>query len=92
MLFVEGSAGKDPGGSETGTGTSGDASVFVGNGKIAQLLKSSTAFGSCIKVGPVTDPNKLTRGYLAKERTSQAGYGPAHCLVVPAQPLYDVSH
>ena len=54
--------------------------VFIGNGNIAKRLQNSTAFGSIIQVKPVTDPNGLTRKYLAKERTPQAGYGREHVL------------
>jgi hypothetical protein len=48
--------------------------VFIGDPDLVQHLKSSATFGGIIEVEPVTDPNGLTRKYLAKERTSQAGY------------------
>jgi len=54
--------------------------VFLGNREIAERLKSSTAFGEFIQVYPVTDPVGLTRKYLAKERTPQAGYARHHML------------
>lgn len=54
--------------------------VFIGTSKIARCLKSSAVFGEIIKVKPVTDPHSLARKYLAKERTSQAGYGRGHVL------------
>lgn len=54
--------------------------VFIGNREIVQRLKSSAAFGEILKVDPVTDPAGLARGYLAKERTPQAGYGRAQML------------
>jgi hypothetical protein len=49
--------------------------IFVGNAEIARRLESSLAFGDIIKAAPVTNPEGLTRRYLAKERTPQAGYG-----------------
>jgi Helix-turn-helix len=48
--------------------------VFVGNSEIAEALRQA-AFGNLIYIEPVTDANKLTQKYLAKERTPQAGYG-----------------
>jgi hypothetical protein len=54
--------------------------TFIGNSEIARRLKGSTAFGSIIKVAPVTDADSLVRKYLAKERTPQAGYGRNHLL------------
>jgi hypothetical protein len=54
--------------------------VFLGNHEIAERLTSSTAFGESIQVDPVADPTRLTRKYLAKERTPQAGYGRYHVL------------
>jgi hypothetical protein len=53
--------------------------VFIGNDTIAGRLRSST-FAQTIKIEPVTDPNRLTSRYLAKERTPQAGYGRQHVL------------
>jgi hypothetical protein len=53
--------------------------VFLGNREIVERLKSSTAF-ECIRVDPVRDPGGLTRKYLAKERTPQAGYRRQHVL------------
>jgi hypothetical protein len=52
--------------------------VFIGTSEIKLHLKSSTAFGSIIKVEPVTDADSLARKYLAKERTPQAGYRRQH--------------
>jgi hypothetical protein len=49
--------------------------AFIGNREIVERLKSSAAFGEFIQVDPVTDPAGITRKYLAKERTPQAGYG-----------------
>jgi hypothetical protein len=54
--------------------------VFLGNREIVERLKSSTAFGEFIQVDAVGDPGSLTRKYLAKERTPQAGYGRQHVL------------
>jgi hypothetical protein len=54
--------------------------AFIGNPNIAQRLKGSAAFGKAIHVQPVTDPGGLVRGYLAKLRTPQAGYGRNHLL------------
>jgi hypothetical protein len=47
--------------------------VFVGNKHIARGLERSS-FGAVVRVGPVHDPARLSREYLAKERTPQAGY------------------
>ena len=47
--------------------------IFIGNDQIAQRLKGS-AFGALVVVEPVTDEDGLVLGYLAKERTPQAGY------------------
>jgi hypothetical protein len=54
--------------------------VFIGNGELAERLRRSSAFGELIEVEPVTDPQSLTRKYLAKERTPQAGYRRSHML------------
>ena len=49
--------------------------TFLGTRDIAKRLKQSARFGELLDIQPVTNPNRLTRKYLAKERTSQAGYG-----------------
>ena len=49
-------------------------------GTIADHLRRSKAFGERVEVQPVTDARGLTRAYLAKERTTQAGYGREHRL------------
>lgn len=54
--------------------------VFIGTARMADHLGRSSAFGKLIDVGPVTNPEGLTRAYLAKERTPQAGYGRQHVL------------
>jgi hypothetical protein len=54
--------------------------TFLGDSEIARRLKSSAAFGEIIKADPVTDTAGLTRKYLAKERTPQAGYRRQHVL------------
>ena len=54
--------------------------VFVGNPAIADHLRQSRAFGELVEVQPLTDALALTRTYLAKERTPQAGYGREHRL------------
>jgi hypothetical protein len=54
--------------------------IFIGNPEIARRLEKSSAFGDIIKATPVTDPDGLTREYLAKERTPQAGYGREYML------------
>jgi hypothetical protein len=54
--------------------------VFIGTRAIANRLKASDQFGDLIDVRPVTDNNALTRKYLAKERTPQAGYKRSHLL------------
>jgi hypothetical protein len=54
--------------------------VFVGNSDIVRRLKGSAYFGAIIKIKAVFDPDGLARGYLAKERTPQAGYGRQHLL------------
>jgi hypothetical protein len=48
--------------------------TFLGTSDIAKRLKQSRRFGELLDIRPVTDPNGLTRKYLAKERTPQAGY------------------
>jgi hypothetical protein len=47
--------------------------VFVGNQELAHSLKRSS-FAAVIHVDKVDDPARLSRHYLAKERTPQAGY------------------
>ena len=47
--------------------------LFIGNAAITDRLNRS-AFGSAVLVEPVTDPDGLSKRYLAKERTPQAGY------------------
>jgi len=47
--------------------------VFIGTREIRRRLKASKQFGKLIDVRHVTDPVALVRGYLAKERTPQAG-------------------
>jgi hypothetical protein len=54
--------------------------IFVGNRDIARHLKASAVFGAIVHIQPVTDLHGLVRGYLAKERTPQAGYGRNHIL------------
>ena len=54
--------------------------TFLGTRHIAKRLKQSTRFGELLDIRPVTDSNGLTRKYLAKERTPQAGYGREHIL------------
>jgi hypothetical protein len=49
--------------------------MFLGTSDIAKRLKQSARFGEHLDIRPVTDAVGLTRKYLAKERTSQAGYG-----------------
>jgi hypothetical protein len=52
--------------------------IFEGNRAIARRLKASKQFGDLIHVARVKDADKLVRGYLAKERTQQAGYQREH--------------
>jgi hypothetical protein len=52
--------------------------TFLGTRHIAKRLKQSARFGELLDIQPVTDPDGLTRKYLAKERTPQAGYGRKH--------------
>jgi hypothetical protein len=54
--------------------------TFLGTRGITERLKQSTRFGELLDIRPVTDPDGLTRKYLAKERTPQAGYGREHIL------------
>jgi hypothetical protein len=54
--------------------------AFIGNRDIAQRLQSSASFGALIKVAPIRDAVGITKGYLAKERTPQAGYRRGHLL------------
>jgi hypothetical protein len=49
--------------------------TFLGTRHIAKRVKQSRRFGELLDIRPVTDPDGLTRKYLAKERTPQAGYG-----------------
>jgi hypothetical protein len=48
--------------------------IFLGTRRIAKRLKQPRRFGELLDIRPVTDLNGLTRKYLAKERTPQAGY------------------
>src|SRR5262249_26935880 len=52
--------------------------IFLGNHAMAERLEASKQFGDVIHVGPVNDAEGLVRGYLAKERTSQADHGRKH--------------
>jgi len=52
--------------------------MFLGTRDIAQRLKQSRRFGETLDIRPVTDSNGLTRKYLAKERTPQAGNRRSH--------------
>jgi hypothetical protein len=54
--------------------------LFIGNRTIASKLGSSLSFGPIIQVKRVTNASGLSRAYLAKERTPQAGYGRSMCL------------
>ena len=54
--------------------------TFLGTRHIAKRVKQSRRFGELLDIRPVTDPDGLTRKYLAKERTPQAGYGREHIL------------
>jgi hypothetical protein len=54
--------------------------TFLGTRDIAKRLRQSARFGELLDIRPVTDPDGLTRKYLAKERTPQAGYGREHIL------------
>jgi hypothetical protein len=56
--------------------------IFVGDssGSIANRLERSATFGALLNVAPVTDLAGLTREYLVKERTPQAGYQRQHVL------------
>jgi hypothetical protein len=54
--------------------------TFLGTRHIAKRLKQSRRFGELLDIRPVTDLNGLTRKYLAKERTPQAGYGREYIL------------
>jgi hypothetical protein len=54
--------------------------MFLGTRDIAKRVKQSARFGELLDIDPVTDPVGLTRRYLAKERTSQAGYRREHTL------------
>ena len=47
--------------------------IFIGNADITDRLRVSS-FAGIINVAPVNDARGLTRKYLAKERTPQAGY------------------
>jgi hypothetical protein len=63
--------------------------TFIGTRDVANRLKASKQFGDLIDVRPVTDNSALTRKYLAKERTPQAGYRRGHmfggriCRITP---------
>jgi hypothetical protein len=52
--------------------------IFVGSYPIARRLKASKQFGDVVHVARVNDAERLVRGYLAKERTPQAGYRREH--------------
>jgi hypothetical protein len=54
--------------------------MFLGMCDMAKRLKQSARFGELLDIRPVTDLNGLTRKYLAKERTPQAGYGREYML------------
>jgi hypothetical protein len=54
--------------------------AYIGNPEIASRLKASKKFADLVDVRPIPEPNGLTRKYLAKERTPQAGYRRAHML------------
>jgi hypothetical protein len=54
--------------------------TFLGTRDIAKRLEQSARFGELLDIRPVTDPDGLTRKYLAKERTPQAGYGREYIL------------
>jgi hypothetical protein len=54
--------------------------TFLGTRDITKRLKQSARFGELLDIRPVTDPDGLTRRYLAKERTPQAGYGREYIL------------
>jgi hypothetical protein len=49
--------------------------VFVGNAEVAKRLRASALFGDVIDVRVADHPEGLSKDYLAKERTPQAGYG-----------------
>jgi hypothetical protein len=63
---------------ETGRGLHSHI-LFIGNPGIKRRLERSK-FAAIIKVKPVTDPNRLARKYLTKERTPQAGFRRSHLL------------
>ena len=48
--------------------------LFVGDSAVVERLKRG-AFGEIIEIEPVYNLSRLLRGYHAKERTPQAGYG-----------------
>src|SRR5262249_21704313 len=54
--------------------------TFLGTRDIAKRLQQSARFGELLDIRPVTDRDGLTRNYLAKERTPQAGYGREYIL------------
>jgi hypothetical protein len=54
--------------------------TFLGTRDIAKRLEQSARFGELLDIRPVTDPDGLTRKYLAKERTPQAGYDREYIL------------
>ena len=47
--------------------------VFVGNAEVAKRLRASALFGDVIDVRVADYPEGLSKDYLAKERTPQAG-------------------
>jgi hypothetical protein len=53
--------------------------LFVGDSAVVERLNRS-AFGPSITIKPVFNLPRLLQGYLAKERTPQAGYGRQHQL------------
>jgi hypothetical protein len=54
--------------------------AFLGSSEIVDRLKRSMIFGPIIDCTRVRDPDGLARGYLAKERTPQAGWRRNHVL------------
>lgn len=53
--------------------TKGPHLVYLGSNEIEQRLQGHS-FDGDVQFDPVTDPLKLRRGYLVKERTTQANY------------------
>jgi hypothetical protein len=48
--------------------------LFIGNREVAKRLQTSAAFGEFVRAAPVTNLDRLVKGYLVKERTPQASY------------------